>query len=303
MKCSIHLKTMKFLSLIKTYPSTLIQLADKFVIHLLNYLHVIPNSNIKSCLEQHPRRSWGKLLLLPKLSQVLWQQQWPLRWPQGPESQPQHHGPRDKPGDQFRWEAGPPSEGHPHSSPNSHYRQCSWETALLHTPPGLPQSPQFQPRACHPSKEDLRLVLWGKPAPYDSRGPPGWQTPGPSQGTLPSCKGTAAPALPSSYGEPSEDCACEVLSLENSHRLTQSPLLLCLWAGRLTGRAWPWEWGLARQAWVCRGCNSQSPLPLPQPADLFWAKEGALESLKDMGNRHEYTHSRAPYFLLPLYLC
>lgn len=48
---------MEFLSLITTYPSTLIiQLADKFVVHLLNYLHVIPNSNIKSCLELHPRK-------------------------------------------------------------------------------------------------------------------------------------------------------------------------------------------------------------------------------------------------------
>ena len=68
----------------------------------------------------------------------------------------------------------------------------------------------------------------------------------------------------------------------NGHRLAQSPLLLCLWAGRLTGRAWPWRRGLAQQVPELRGwgCSSQSPAPLLQPSrkkSLHQAQQRALD--------------------------
>lgn len=62
--------------------------------------------------------------------------------------------------------------------------------------------------------------------------------------------------------------------------------------------------GSACQARVPKGCNSQSPLPLPQPAGVFHAlaeEEGALDPLKDIRSCRVCTQEHLTSSFLPTF--
>lgn len=104
------------------------------------------------------------------------------------------------------------------------------------THPGLPQSPQFQPRACHPPKKTYVLFCEESQPLMTPEAPLGGRHLAQARAPCHPAKGLWPQLSPQATGSPLKTVPVRS-SAWKSHRLTQSPLLLCLWAGRLTGRA------------------------------------------------------------------